>query len=132
MASHQGWKPHLPLVAALLQLSVLLPGCGSVLAGDMGSGSAAIVWRAPSRQSLFIQRQLNFVGSVTVDSSTQAEARAPAEIFILNGMVSMDAFAETLLTVYKDERYGGIVLQRGRPGEILISHDKTQIGRAHV
>ena len=128
MAFHRSWNPRWALLIAIFLLGALSPGGGAVFSMDMGTGSAAIFWRAPSRQSLSIQRQLNFVGSVTADSSTQADARSPAEIFILKGLVSIDALAETLLTVYKDNNYGGIVLRRGGPGEILISHDKTLSG----
>jgi hypothetical protein len=128
MICHRGWKlGWIALVAGLL-LSGLFRAGSAGLAMDVGATSATILWRAPSRQSLSIQQQLNFIGSVTADSSTQADARSPADIFLLNGTVSLEALAQTLLTAYKEVQYGGIVLRRGSRGELLISNDMTLPG----
>lgn len=96
--------------------------------GGGGGGTATIVWRAPSRQSLTIQRQLNFVGSVTADSSTQADARSPAEVFLLHGIVSVDLLLDALLGAYKDVRYGCIQVKRSMNGEIQINNDPSLPG----
>jgi hypothetical protein len=128
MSRHPCWNlAWAPLVTGL-SLSALLHGGSAGLAMDAGATSATILWRAPSRQSLAIQRQLNFVGSVTADSSTQADARSPADIFLLNGTVSLEALTQTLLSAYKDIQYGGIVLRRGTRGELVISNDTTLPG----
>jgi hypothetical protein len=84
-----------------------------------------ILWRAPSQQSLSIRRQLNFMGSVTADSTTETDGRSPALIFILSGPVTLERLATTLLTVYTQEGYGGIVLQRDSTGQLLISQQTS-------
>ncbi|MBM5816719.1 MAG: hypothetical protein FJ083_09075 [Cyanobacteria bacterium K_Offshore_surface_m2_239] len=84
-----------------------------------------ILWHAPSRQSLSIQRQLNFMGTVTADSTTETDGRSPALIALLSGPVSLERLAATLLTTYTQEGYGGIVLQRGSTGQLLISHQTS-------
>ncbi len=84
-----------------------------------------ILWRAPSRQSLSIQRQLNFMGTVTADSTTETDGRSPALIALLSGPVNLERLAATLLTTYTQEGCGGIVLQRGSTGQLLISHQTS-------
>jgi hypothetical protein len=128
MSDPRCWNLRWPPLFAAFSLSVLFHGGGAGLAMDVGATSATILWRAPARQALAIQRQLNFVGSVTADSSTQADARSPADIFLLNGTVSLEALAQTLLSAYKDIQYGGIVLRRGSRGELVIRNDTTLPG----
>jgi hypothetical protein len=75
-----------------------------------------------------IQKQLNFDGSVTPDSATQVDGRSPALIYIIAGIVSVDILIKTLLTAYKDIRYGGIIIRRGEDGKLLIGNDKKLPG----
>lgn len=128
------------LLLAGVMVSLVLHGLGaahagdttgtpgtSVNAGETGS-TVNILWRAPSRQSVSIQKQLNFDGSVTADSSTQVDGRSPALIYILAGIVSVDMLIKTLLSAYKDIRYGGIIVRRGDNGGLLIANDKKLPG----
>jgi hypothetical protein len=78
---------------------------------------------APARQSLAIQQQLGFRGSVTADTSTQTDSRSPATRFNLAGEVGLDQLAKALLAAYGEEQFGAIVLRRGSNGELLISNE---------
>lgn len=109
------------LCSGLAVFAVLGAFAGHAMEGV--GGMSTILWRAPSQQSLAIQRRLNFVGNVTADSSTQADARSPADVFVLHGMVSVDLLLDTLLSAYKDIRYGGIQVKRGMNGEIQINNN---------
>ena len=80
---------------------------------------------APARQSLVIQGDLRFRGSVTADTSTESDSRSPAEIFLLSGSVDLELLAKSLLMAYKDGRYGGIMIRRAGNGDLLISNDKS-------
>ena len=75
-----------------------------------------------------IQKELNFEGSVTPDRATQVDGRSPALIYILAGIVSVDILIRTLLSVYKDVRYGGIIIRRGDGGRLVIANDKKLPG----
>jgi hypothetical protein len=59
---------------------------------------ATILWRTPSRQSLSIQKQLNFLGNFTADSAIETEGRSTALITILSGTVSLERLATALLS----------------------------------
>ena len=117
------YSPRAALCSGLALVTIVGAFAGYAMEGV--DGMASILWRAPSRQSLTIQRQLNFIGNVTADSSTQADARSPADVFLLHGMVSVDLLLDTLLTAYKDVRYGGIQVKRGMQGEIQISSEPS-------
>jgi hypothetical protein len=106
-------------VAAITQLQ--LPGVAQTWGG--ADGTVRIQWMAPARQSLAIQQQLGFRGSVTADTSTQTDSRSPATRFNLAGEVGIDQLAKALLAAYGDEQFGAIVLRRESNGELLISND---------
>jgi hypothetical protein len=99
------------------------PGVAQTWGGS--DGMVRIQWAAPARQSLAIQQQLAFRGSVTADTSTQTDSRAPATRFNLVGEVGINQLAKALLAAYGDERFGAIVLRRGSNGELLISNDSA-------
>jgi hypothetical protein len=111
------------LLGSALALAVFNPSIGISQGLDVGQTTTRISWRTPSRQSLAIQRQLSFMGSITADSSTETDSRSPAAIFVLDGDVRLDQLAQSLLMAYKDDRYGGVVVRRGSKGELLISND---------
>jgi hypothetical protein len=111
-----------------LSVALVLLDAGVGWALDAGGTSVSIRWLAPARQSLAIQRTLNFMGTVTADTSTESDSRSPAEVFILAGPANLDLLAQSLLESYKDLSYGGIVLRRGAHGELLIGNDSTLSG----
>ncbi len=121
-----------PFLAAALTASLLLQGLTAAraqsAAGPAAETTVDILWRAPSRQSVGIQKELNFEGSVTADRATQVDGRSPALIYILAGIVSVDVLIRTLLSVYKDVRYGGIIIRRGEGGKLLIANDRKLPG----
>ena len=112
-------------LAAGLGFAIFLQGQGLAQGWGPGGSSVNIRWLAPARQSLAIQRQLSFMGTVTADTSTESDSRSPANVFILAGPVNLDRLAQSLLSAYQDLGFGGIVLKRGSNGELLISNDAT-------
>ncbi|MEB3318646.1 MAG: hypothetical protein VKO39_10980 [Cyanobacteriota bacterium] len=106
-------------------LGLLHAGLGTAQSSLTTGATIPILWRAPSRQSLLLQRQLNFAGSVTADSSTETDGRSPAPVSILAGTVSLELLAKTLLAASAEGRYGGILLRRGANGQLLISTDAS-------
>jgi hypothetical protein len=116
------------VVTSGLVISLLLHGLGAAHAGDATGATVNILWRAPSTQSVAIQKELDFDGSVTPDRTTQVDARSPALIYILVGIVSVDILIKTLLTAYKDIEYGGITISRGGDGKLHIGNDKKLPG----
>ena len=94
-------------------------------AGGAAGSLVSILWMAPARQSLLIQRDLRFKGTVTADTSTESDSRSPAEIFVLSGSVDLELLAKSLLIAYKDGRHGGILIRRDGNGGLLISNDKS-------
>lgn len=113
------------LLASGLATGVLPQANGRDWAGGAAGSMVSIRWMAPARQSLVIQGDLRFRGSVTADTSTESDSRSPAEIFVLSGSVDLELLAKSLLAAYKDARYGGIMIRRAGNGDLLISHDKS-------
>ena len=87
-----------------------------------------IIWRAPSRQSVDILKQLDFGGTLTADQSSQVDGRSPALIYIIAGTVAIERLARTVLTAYRDTQYGGVVIRRDKKGQLLIENKKELPG----
>lgn len=111
-----------PLGWAFTSAALLLSLNGALAQGLTGS-SVNILWRAPARQSLAIQQGLRFMGTVTADTSTQSDSRSPAEVFVLAGAVNLDLLAKALLSNYREDRYGGLLVRSTGNGGLLISND---------
>jgi hypothetical protein len=112
----------IPLLACLLSVSLPLP----ILAE--ASGQVGIEWRVPHDQSVKVQKSLHFDGDVKPDQSTKEDTKSPALIYILTGVVSLDILVGTLLNAYKELRYGGLVVRRGKSGSLEIENDSRLSG----
>ena len=84
--------------------------------------SVDIQWRVPREQVKTVEEELNFDGEVTGDKSTIEDSKGLPLIYILAGVVAVSQLARTLLEVYRDVRYGGIVVH-SENGELLIDND---------
>jgi hypothetical protein len=116
-----------PFIVGVL-FSLLLQS-SAVLGADPISGRTVdILWRAPGRQSIAIQKELAFDGSVMPEGASQSDVRSPALIYVLVGIVSIDLLVKTLMSAYKEVRYGGIVVRRGADGRLQIENDKRLAG----
>ena len=81
-----------------------------------------IAWFVPASMSVSIQERLGFTESALPDDSTRKDSRSPAAIYIVAGTVVLATLCETLLKIYKDWRYGGIVIKRNGKGELELSN----------
>jgi hypothetical protein len=86
------------------------------------SESVDIQWRVPRKQVKEVREQLNFNGKITGDPSTIEDSRGLPLIYIFVGIVTLGQLAKTLLEVYRDVRYGGIVV-RSENGKLQIEND---------
>ena len=82
----------------------------------------AITWYVPASMSVSIQEMLGTTESAIPDESTRKYSRSPAAFYIVAGTVALANLCETLLKVYKNWRYGGIVIKRNRKGELELSN----------
>lgn len=83
-----------------------------------------IKWRVPREQVRGVEKDLNFQGEIIPDKSTIEDDRGLPLIYILIGGVALGSLAKTLLSIYKDARYGGIIVRKNEQGEIVIENDK--------
>ena len=81
-----------------------------------------ITWYVPASMSVSIQETLGLTESAIPDESTRQDSRSPAAIYIVAGPVALATLCETLLKIYKDWRYGGILIKRNRKGELELSN----------
>ena len=81
-----------------------------------------IEWRVPRAQVRTVEEELNFDGEITGDQSTIEDSKGLPLIYIFGGVVALSQLARTLLEVYRDVRYGGIVVHNEN-GKILIDND---------
>ena len=84
--------------------------------------SVDIQWRVPREQVRTIEEELNFDGEITGDKSTREDSKGLPLIYIFAGVVAVGQLARTLLEVYRDVRYGGIVVH-SKDGKVLIDND---------
>ena len=93
-----------------------------MLVRSQESESVDIQWRVPREQVREVRKQLNFEGEVTGDLSTVEDTKGPPLIYIFVGVVVISQLAKTLLDIYRDVRYGGIIV-RNENGKVLIEND---------
>lgn len=84
--------------------------------------SANIEWRVPREQVREVREQLNFNGKITGDPATIEDSKGLPLIYIFVGAAALAQLAKTLLDVYRDARYGGIVV-RSENGKVRIEND---------
>ena len=84
--------------------------------------SITIRWRVPREQVKTVKEDLNFDGEITSDESTIEDSKGLPLIYIIAGAVAVSQLARTLLEVYRDVRYGGLVIHN-KDGEVLIDND---------
>lgn len=89
--------------------------------------TAAIVWNVPRNQVPAIRETLDFNGTVTPDSHSPGNTRGLPLLFIFAGIVSLSSLANALASVYRDLRYGGVVVS-ARDGRIEINNDPRLSG----
>jgi hypothetical protein len=108
-----------------LALAVFSSPFLSVLASAKQEQAVTIEWYVPNEQSVDIQESLEFKGQAIPDESTREDDRSPALIYILVGAVALGTLAETLLKVYKDWKYGGIIISKDKKGKLLIKSEPS-------
>jgi hypothetical protein len=57
------------------------------------------------------------------DKSTITDDRGLPLIYILIGAVALGQIATTLLEIYKDTKYGGVIVRKNKKGELLIENN---------
>jgi len=92
-----------------------------VLASDNKERPAIIEWSVPAEMSVEIQESLGFKGLALPRDAT-SDSRSPAVVYILIGAVALSSLADTLLKIYKDWKYGGIIVSRDARGRLVISN----------
>ena len=108
-----------------LALAVFLSPFFSALVSAKQEQAVTIEWYVPNEQSVDIQESLEFKGQAIPDESTRENDRSPALIYILVGAVTLGTLAETLLKVYKDWKYGGIIVTKDKKGKLLIKSEPS-------
>lgn len=92
------------------------------LALSQETNSVDIQWRVPREQVRTVEEKLNFDGEVTGDKSTIEDTKGLPLIYIFAGVVAVGQLARTLLQVYRDVRYGGLVVH-SKDGQVFIDND---------
>lgn len=82
-----------------------------------------ISWRVPREQVQTVRDELNFEGKITPDLTTIEDDRGLPLIYILIGLVTLSSLAKTLLDIYKEVEYGGVLIQRNNKGELEIQNN---------
>lgn len=92
------------------------------LALSQENDSVDIQWRVPREQVRTVEEELDFDGEITGDKSTIEDSKGLPLIYIIAGVVAVGQLARTLLQVYRDVRYGGLVVH-SKDGEVFIDND---------
>ena len=88
------------------------------------SETVKIRWRVPREQVPMVRDDLNFQGEIIPDKSTIEDDRGLPLMYILIGGAVLGSLTKTLLNIYKDARYGGIIVRKNEQGEIIIENDQ--------
>jgi hypothetical protein len=87
--------------------------------------SVRINWSVPSEQLSAVREDLNFGGQVMPDETSREDGRGLPLIYILIGAVTLGQLAKTLLEIYKDSKYGGVVVRKNKKGELVIKNEPS-------
>lgn len=87
--------------------------------------SITIQWRVPREQVPTVRDNLEFQGEIIPDKSTIEDDRGLPLIYIFVGVVTLDSVAKTVLDIYKDAKYGGVIIRRDEKGELLIENNPS-------
>jgi hypothetical protein len=85
-----------------------------------GEQLVPIIWYVPAERTISIQASLGLSGSAIPDVTTVDNSRSPAAIYILAGSVALGTLCETLLNVYKNWKYGGVLIRRDKKGRLEL------------
>jgi hypothetical protein len=85
-----------------------------------GEQLVPIIWYVPAERTISIQASLGLTASAIPDVTTVDDSRSPAAIYILAGSVALGTLCETLLNVYKNWKYGGILIRRDKKGRLEL------------
>lgn len=85
--------------------------------------SVNIQWRVPREQVRTVEEELDFDGEIIGDKSTIEDSKGLPLIYIFAGVVAVGQLARTLLEVYRDVRYGGLIVHN-KNGEVFIDNDR--------
>jgi hypothetical protein len=77
----------------------------------------------PRKQVKTVREELNFEGKIIPDLSTVEDDRGLPLIYILIGAVTLTTLAKTLLEIYKDAKYGGVIVRRNEKGKLEVEND---------
>ena len=103
-----------------MTFAILYGKYSATIASANQQQTAAIEWHVPADRSLDIQESLEFNGIVVTEKKNQENSRSIPLIYILVGSVALGSLAETLLKVYRDWKYGGIIVTRNSDKKIII------------
>ena len=85
--------------------------------------TVTIKWRVPREQVPIVRDDLSFQREIIPDKSTIEDDRGLPLVYILIGVVALRSLAKTILDIYKDARYGGVIVKKNEKGEIVIEND---------
>lgn len=85
--------------------------------------TVTIQWRVPREQVKTVRQDLDFQGEITPDESTIEDDRGLPLIYVFVGVAAVGALAKTLLDIYKDARYGGVIVSKNEQGKVVIEND---------
>ena len=111
------------LAGLILGLTATQVPLGSLYAQE--TESVRINWSVPSEQLSAVREDLNFGGQVIPDETSREDGRGLPLIYILIGAVTLGQLAKTLLEIYKDSKYGGVVLRKNKKGELVIKNEPS-------
>ncbi len=84
--------------------------------------SVKIQWSVPREKVSEVKEQLDFNGEIIGDESTVEDSKGLPLIYIFVGVVSLGYLSEILLKVYRDVRYGGIIIY-SEDNKLIIDND---------
>lgn len=84
--------------------------------------SASVIWYVPRDQVQTVREALNFQGQIIPKTNSDLITRGAPLLFVLAGTISIPLLAHALIDVYRDFRYGGVVVNVNN-GKIDIKND---------
>jgi hypothetical protein len=103
-----------------LTISTILSILANRPALASGEKQVLIEWQVPAEQLILIRDSLDFKGKSIPVRQQKGGSRSPVLLYILVGTVGTAHLAETLLRMYKDWKYGGILITKGKNGSLQI------------
>lgn len=115
------------LATLLIAILAAFGGIADVTAGD--TPEVAIEWKIPGEGVDLARNDLHLTEShISADPTSVNDTKGLPLLYIVTGAFALPQLAKAIVDVYKDWKYGKVIITQDSAGKVLITHDPQSPG----